>query len=101
MCHAITNEVRDAIPQTKPQTKPFGFTAVQPKASTSWFQSAKKHCMQCGTASTKVDRPACKSCGSTVWNLQAVDASEVLYLASLKPLSSLSEGSYKALLRLC
>ena len=65
-------------------------TAVQPKASTSWFKAAKKHCMQCGQASTKVDRAACKSCGSTVWNLQAVDASQVLCLASLKALSSLS-----------
>ena len=59
-------------------------TGVQPKASTSWFKDAKKHCMQCGRASTKVDRAACKSCGSTVWNLQAVDASQVLCLASLK-----------------
>ncbi len=47
-------------------------TAVQPKASTSWFKDSKKHCMQCDKASTKVDRPACKSCGSTVWNLQSV-----------------------------
>ena len=59
-------------------------TGVQPKASTSWFKDAKKHCMQCVKASTKVDRAACKSCGSTVCNLQ------VHYLASLKALSSLS-----------
>ena len=61
-------------------------TGVPPKASTSWFKDAKKHCMQCGKASTKVYRAACKSCGSTVWNLQAVAASEVHYLGSLKPL---------------
>jgi rRNA maturation endonuclease Nob1 len=61
-------------------------TAVQPKASTSWFKAAKKHCMACGKASTKVDRAACKSCGSTVWNLQAVAASQVHYLASLEAL---------------
>ena len=90
MCHVISNEVRDGIAQTKPQTKPFGFTAVQQKISTSWFKGAKKHCMQCGTASTKVHRAACKSCGSIFWNLQAVSASEVHYLGSLKaPLSSL------------
>jgi rRNA maturation endonuclease Nob1 len=65
-------------------------TGVQPKASTSWFKEAKKHCMACGKASTKVDRAACKSCGSTVWNFQAVAASQVLCLASLKALSSLS-----------
>jgi rRNA maturation endonuclease Nob1 len=65
-------------------------TGVQPKASTSWFKEAKKHCMACGKASTKVDRAACKSCGSTVWNFQAFDASQVLYLASLKALSRLS-----------
>ena len=65
-------------------------TGVPPKASTSWFKDAKKHCMQCGRASTKVDRAACKSCGSTVWNLQAVAASQVHYLVSLKALSRLS-----------
>ena len=39
---------------------------VQPKATTSWFKSAKKHCNQCGKASTKAERPVCKSCGSMV-----------------------------------
>ena len=81
-CHrnAVRHGIAQTKPHTKPQTKPFGFTAVQPKASTSWFKAAKKHCMQCGTASTKVDRPKCKSCGSTFWKLQAVAASEVHYL---------------------
>jgi hypothetical protein len=31
--------------------------AVQPKASSSWFKDAKKHCHKCGRASTKVHRP--------------------------------------------
>ena len=35
-----------------------------PKASTSWFKAAKKHCKQCGKASTKLERPACKVCAS-------------------------------------
>jgi ribosomal protein L37E len=38
--------------------------AALPKASTSWFKAAKKHCRQCGKASTKVERRACKVCGS-------------------------------------
>ena len=44
--------------------------AVQPKSTTSWFKSAKKHCNQCGKASTKAERPACKSCGSMVWDFE-------------------------------
>ena len=38
--------------------------AALPKASTSWFKAAKKHCRQCGKASTKLERPACKVCAS-------------------------------------
>ena len=52
-----------------------------PKASTSWFNAARKHCSQCGKASTKADRPACKSCGSTTWNFEGVAASEHMFLA--------------------
>jgi hypothetical protein len=89
-CHS--NELTDGLAQTKPSklslcyatSYRIAMTGVPPKASTSWFKDAKKHCMACGKASTKVDRAACKSCGSTVWNLQAVDASQVLCLASLK-----------------
>jgi hypothetical protein len=43
---------------------------VQLKATNSWFKSAKKHCKDCGQATTKAERPACKSCGSKNWNLE-------------------------------
>ena len=50
-------------PKTALCAVPEGAAAL-PKASTSWFKAAKKHCRQCGKASTKVERRACKVCGS-------------------------------------
>jgi len=35
-------------------------------------EDAKKHCSQCGKASTKVDRRACASCGSTAWTFERI-----------------------------
>ena len=53
-----------------------------PKASGSWFGKASKHCSLCGKASVKVERPACKGCGSTEWNFEGVvDTSEQGFLA--------------------
>ena len=53
-----------------------------PKASASWFGKASKHCNRCGKASVKVERPACKGCGSTEWNFEGVvDSSEQGFLA--------------------
>ena len=35
-------------------------------------EDAKKHCSQCGKASTKVDRRVCESCGSAAWTFERI-----------------------------
>jgi len=46
------------------------------------FGKASKHCSKCGKASTKVDRPSCKSCGATEWNFEGVSKDESSFLAT-------------------
>jgi hypothetical protein len=46
------------------------------------FGKASKHCSKCGKASTKVDRPSCKACGSSEWNFEGVSKDESNFLAT-------------------